>query len=526
MLEIAGAWTLAFLVMGYLDYRGFVTRRFDLGNMVQAIWSTAHGRPLEVTEAGGDQITRLAVHVDPLLALFAPLWVVWPSPLMLIWIQVLAIATGALPVFWLARKHLRSERAALYLVGAYVLCPALGWQALNDVHPTTMAIPLVLFAIWFLDEEKLWWFAGTAVLLILSQEHIGVLVAGLGIWHAVTRRRWFFGGAVALIGIAWSTFAFGVLIPHFGGAPSPYYGRYADVGGSPLDILKTIVTDPVRVMAAVATVRDVLYLIALLLPFAGLFVLSPGLMLAGSPQLGMTLLSKRPSDLIIGGPVTALIIPFLMGATILGVAKLRNADLGARVVLAAAAVGAFMVGPLPSVATPAVMLAAAVAIVSFTITRSRVRVLAGVTILAWALLLNSSDFARFFQARLVARQFEPHVSAATEAIRMIPSNAPVSATNRIGSHLSARRYIYSFPLQERAEWIVVDTTDTWIHLATVRVRARPGFRVPVVEGFQRPNVMAAEISALRADAKWKVVFERAHVLVFRKVTPPSVASGA
>ena len=49
--------------------------RFDLGNMVQAVWSTAHGHPLRMTDLQGDQISRLAAHVDPVLVLFAPLYI-------------------------------------------------------------------------------------------------------------------------------------------------------------------------------------------------------------------------------------------------------------------------------------------------------------------------------------------------------------------------------------------------------------------------------------------------------------------
>ena len=75
--------------------------------MVQPVWSTAHGRPLEVTNgATGEQMTRLGQHVDPILALLTPLWVVAPTPLTLVAVQVVAVSLGALPVYWLARRHL------------------------------------------------------------------------------------------------------------------------------------------------------------------------------------------------------------------------------------------------------------------------------------------------------------------------------------------------------------------------------------------------------------------------------------
>ena len=137
----------------YLHYR---IGRFDLGNMVQAVWSTSQGRPLAVTDAlAGEQTVRLASHVDPVLALLAPLWIVFPSPLMLIAVQSGAIAAGALPVFWLARRHLASERAAALLAIAYLAYPWTAWAVVDVFHPISLALPLLLFAVWFLDGDRL-----------------------------------------------------------------------------------------------------------------------------------------------------------------------------------------------------------------------------------------------------------------------------------------------------------------------------------------------------------------------------------
>src|SRR5437868_9350463 len=102
---VAG-WAAGFSVLSVQRQHAFETGRFDLGNMVQAVWSTAHGRPLQVTNLAGDQVSRLGSHVDPILAAFAPLWLAWPSPDVLFVAQAVAVALGALPVFWLARRRL------------------------------------------------------------------------------------------------------------------------------------------------------------------------------------------------------------------------------------------------------------------------------------------------------------------------------------------------------------------------------------------------------------------------------------
>ena len=91
-------WSVALFAVVRSDYLGFRLSRFDLGNMVQAVWSTAHGRPLEMTSpATGEQVARLAFHVDPILALLTPLWLLVPSPLTLAGAQIVVCALGALP---------------------------------------------------------------------------------------------------------------------------------------------------------------------------------------------------------------------------------------------------------------------------------------------------------------------------------------------------------------------------------------------------------------------------------------------
>ena len=176
------AYAAAFAALSVLRHDAFDTGRFDLGNMVQAVWSTAHGRLLQVTNLQGVQISRLGAHVDPILVVFAPLWWLWPSPDLLLTAQALAVAVGALPLYWLALEHSGSERAALGLSLAYLLFPATQWMTLNEFHPVALACPLLLFAISYLDENRLLPFATFAILAALTREEVPLVIAGLGVW--------------------------------------------------------------------------------------------------------------------------------------------------------------------------------------------------------------------------------------------------------------------------------------------------------------------------------------------------------
>ncbi|MFN2467732.1 MAG: DUF2079 domain-containing protein [Gaiellaceae bacterium] len=459
------AYAAAFSALSVLRHLAFNTGRFDLGNMTQAVWATAHGHPLRVTDVRGDQISRLASHVDPILAAFAPLWWVWPSPSMLLVVQAILVSLGALPVYWLARKHLGSERAALGFAFAYLLYPPVQWLTLNEFHAVALACPLLLFAFWYLDEGRLWAFAAFAVLAALTKEQIALIVAGLGVWYALARGRRLAGVLIAGSGVAFAAAAVGLVIPHFNdGSPSSFYSRYREVGGSPTGILRTAVTDPLRLLEHAFDAAGLRYLAELVVPLALLCLLAPLAALAAAPELALNLLSRTPTQQSIHFHYTAGAIPPLMAAAVLGAGRIVRRRPAAALPLALVAVvialGAnFRLGPIP-------------------LWRE----------LPWGQQLGSRDI-----------QVSPHDRIARRALRVIPDGAVVSASNSLGAHLSARRRILSFPVLRDATWVAVDET-------------RPSFA-----DRNEPLPANRRLAALRRNPAWKLVFQADGVLVFRRV---------
>ena len=68
----------------------------------------------------------------------------------------------------------------------YLLYPPTQWLVVDDFHPVAFATPLLLAAIWFLDEDRLLPFAARArARACLTKEQIGLVVAMLGLWYAL-----------------------------------------------------------------------------------------------------------------------------------------------------------------------------------------------------------------------------------------------------------------------------------------------------------------------------------------------------
>jgi uncharacterized membrane protein len=464
----AAVWTLAVGWLAVWRHDQFLSHRFDLGNMVQAVWSTAEGRPLELTDGyTGEQVVRLGSHVDPALFLFVPFWWIHSGPETLIIGQAAALAAGVYPVVRLALKYTGSSLAAALLGGWYLAFPWVLWSAINDVHPVTLAIPLLLYAIWFLDEHHLGRFALFAALAMTGGELIGLTVAGLGVWYGIRYRRRVAGLGIAAGGAAWTATCLLLVIPAFNeGRPSRFYSLFESVGGSPRGLLVTLFTDPGTVWAQVTTSVDGLYVLLLLVPTALLALGQPLLLIAALPQLGVNLLSDVSASTQPMYQYVSPIIPVLVAASIMTVNRFH--------------------GQLRLVAAALPLAAALVC-------------------LAWKPPAPGEDEFLFAAPDSAAR-----TAAMREAIDLVPANAPVTATNRLGGHLSARRQIYLFPVRSKAEWAVIDTRDSYSYdtyrFGSLLVRGdRPG---------ERPS--RNPLTQLERDSSWRAVFDREGVRVYRR----------
>lgn len=451
----SGIFALLFVAAAAVEFRAFEGQRLDLGDMTQTVWATAHGHFLRVTTENGHEFVRLGVHVDPFLALLAPLWWIWPSPLMLLVVQALAVAAGALPVYWLARKRLGDERAAAGFAAAYLLYPATQFNALTNSgpHAVSFAVPLILFGIWFLDNDRLVPFGITALLAATTKEEIPLAVGCLGIWYAVTHGRRLVGATIFALGLTATMFDFLVVIPHF--APSgsnPFAGRYSAVGGTPSGMGHTLLTHPGTLIAEATGAGKPHLLLLLFLPVGLLCLLEPLLLLGAVPDLAIDLLSSRPQQTMLGYQYTAGIVPFVIAAAILGAARLK-----------------------PRVA-PA-------------------RVAAYVVVFTAVLAVGHTPLTTAYHQLPAARGSNPLRQAKAHALSLVPAGVPVSATNQLGGYLSNRRYVSIFPSLGRAEWAIVDRND-------------PDYGIA--------GNSTAALQRLETSPNWRVIYAAHGLTVFQK----------
>jgi hypothetical protein len=186
-----------------------------------------------------------------------------------------------------------------------------------------------------------------------------------------------------------------------------------------------------------ASGHKLVYLALLLGPFVGLWLLEPLLFLGALPDLAINLLSSKSDQTVIVYHWTSGIVPFTVAASVLGAARLkRDPDRTSLYALVATACVA-VISPL-------------------------------------YLVLAQGDIAAALPSNAGHR-------AKAYAIGLVPAGVPVSASNELGTYLSARRYVYLFPVVGKARWLVIDRHDRTYSdskgyaRAVRRAESRPGW---------------------------------------------------
>ncbi|MBI2886789.1 MAG: DUF2079 domain-containing protein [Chloroflexi bacterium] len=418
-----GLYAVTFAILSVLQHESFQTNAFDLGNMDQAVWNTAQGRPLEFTNWSGGA-TRLAAHVEPVLFLVAPLYHLYSSPLVLLILQSVVISLGAIPAFWLGRDVLRNRFAAAVFSFSYLLSPALEIANLADFHAVAFASAFLLYAFYFAHRGRYLLFFIAAILAMATKEHVPMSVFVMGLYIALVQGRPRVGYSACVLAALWAGVAFGFVIPHFNPQGiSPYLSRYDQLGKSPLGIVTTVLLDPEGTFRLLSEPAKGHYVLNLLSPTLFLPLLSPVTLAMALPDLAINLLSNFQEMFAGRAHYGSVIVPFVTVSSVLGAGLLRR-------VLARLH---------PAVAS------------------------GGMTLVA--LLVLGTALAEFYQqVFLPLTDHLPRVTAHHQGARalmsLIPQDAAVAASSTLNPHVSQRRQLSLFPEIDKADYIFLDVTAT------------------------------------------------------------------
>jgi uncharacterized membrane protein len=437
VLVLILAYSAYFSALSIQRHHTFRTYASDMGQMDQALWNTLHGHWLEDTRPSGVQMPRLTHHVEVIFFVIPLVFLIYEGIESLFVVQSVAIALGALPIFWIARRKLQSEWWAIVFVAMYLMFPALQAANLAEFHAITFAPAPLLFAYHY-GEERAWKrYALFSLIALAVKEDVALLVFVMSVYFAfrVQGSRFKVRGlkmplnfelltlnraplVIAILALVWFYLTVFVIIPHFQPRGElPYVDRY------PRDL--------VALVTSLLTWGRVEYLLKLLASVGFLALFDPIPLLLGSPSLLLNLLSRYEAQYSGTYHYSAPVAPYFVLAAIGGAKRImsfRFQVAGSRFEVLGSVLNKM-----------AILIACGVALGYHTI--------AGYTPIG----------GEFFFPEVT-----PHHRLLARFTAQIPRDVPVMTTSTLFPHVSHRRVVYRFgqlPVPPDTEFILLDVSQ-------------------------------------------------------------------
>jgi uncharacterized membrane protein len=431
---------------------------WDLGIYTEYVKQLAHLHApiVDIRTPGFD---LLGDHFQPLVAVLAPFFRVFPSSATLLVGQAALVAASVFPVSQLAREKL-GLGASRAIAVAYGFSWGLQQLPEFDFHEIAFAVPLLAFSLSALARGRTRAAVCWALPLVFVKEDQGFTVAAIGLYlviaglHAkvparggppgatdIDVRRIAAGQFLLVWGFAWSFLAIGLIIPHFN--PAHHYDYWSDGG----------ILAPGGHMSVTGLVQQLVHawpvkletLAMLLLPVAFIALRSP-LVLIVVPSLLLRFMSTDGSFWGTYWHYNATLMPIIFVAAVDALARM-----GAR----------SAVGPPPD-------LSSARSPRALRVLRSlRGPVSAGTRRFGPALMVVIAAILAF-QFPLSSLwhpqtyRISPHVAAAEAAMARVPDGATVLTTLDLLAPLAARTDTFWFGNSGNPEtqYIVFDGLDS------------------------------------------------------------------
>ncbi|MFH1201937.1 MAG: DUF2079 domain-containing protein [Candidatus Omnitrophota bacterium] len=311
---------VAFLT--YISYLKFISYNyydFDLAVHAQVLWNIIHGS-IDSSILG---IGFLGNHAHLILFLITPVYKLFAHPLTLLFLQSLVLGVSAYPLYLLTKDEL-NEFWGLLVVILYLSYPALGFVNLYEFHPTVFATLFLALTFYYFKKDDFGKFVLFMVLALLCQENIALSIIMFAALAAFLKRgpRWVLVPLIS--GLAYFYLCVGLIMPYFNKNTIQFLSLYGHLGNSFGTILASILLHPLKILKLIFATNKIIYLFLVFGPLCFIPFLSPGTLILSLPFFLQHLLSQRPTDVSLQFHYLAEIIPFLFIGFIYGIKRFLN----------------------------------------------------------------------------------------------------------------------------------------------------------------------------------------------------------
>ncbi len=263
------------------------------------------------------------VHFRPFFYLMLPFYKIVPSVYTLFLFQALLVASSVFAVFLLCRERMGSVNLSLLTLLVFV-CHPLSTAVSTAFFPSFMAIPLLLWAIYFIEKNKMLALCVMVVLVMSLKEILAAPAFVCGI-YCMIRRSKIVGVGICVVSAIYLLLCLEYIIPMFSITNQyNFYHFYSDQNDISLVGAITNMLDPGRIIDALFRTGVQEYLGNMFAPLLFLPLLSPVTLLA-VPLFAQNILAVDVEyALYTTGHLSSPILPFIFFGFIITIAKIKQ----------------------------------------------------------------------------------------------------------------------------------------------------------------------------------------------------------
>ncbi len=327
-------WIFIFTYIAYfstftiLRFRHLYAEYFDLGIMQHTVYNTYQAiktgdwsRFLELTApyGGGEQIKRMAIHNDIILAPLALFYFLHAGPETLLILQTIVLALGAWVVFKISKLLLKHDFLSFAFAFAYLMYAPMQRANIFEFHAVTFATTFILFMFYFWLKGKIRWSLLFLILALITKEEVGLTLGMFGLYMTYRRYRrnvrypsehnsLFLPMLITIISWGWALISVFWIAPAFRGSQH-FATHYYD----------SLFSNAVGYIFNKSTLDYFFYLLG---PIAFLTLLAPEFILISSPELAINLFSSNMQLRSLYFQYTSVIQPWVFIGVIYGAHKI------------------------------------------------------------------------------------------------------------------------------------------------------------------------------------------------------------
>lgn len=350
------SYIVIFSILAFLKFSNFRYNALDLGIINQVFYNSVHGKFFESTIHPS---TYLKDHFSPILFLFLPLYILFQSPLLLIIIQISAIAVCSIPIYLIAKNYF-SKIPSFLVALAWLLNPAVQNLSLFEFSFLSLALPCIFFALYYYTKNRMGTLLMFSCVALLVREDVSLFIFMLGLLMIFDKKNIRWGIATLIISSFYFIISMKIIALLGGNGGYKFFVYYSWLGKDWLEVIKNILLHPIIWIKRFWSIGNIEMILGFLLPFSFLPIFGTRYLLLSSLIYAQIFFgAPGPSGLILKTQYSTLFLPSLFMSYIFGMYHLKTSKknsffqkyfvkdfLGKIIIITAVIYSMFTLGPI------------------------------------------------------------------------------------------------------------------------------------------------------------------------------------